>query len=105
MIFKTPFILAVQVFIKKTHMIFYNPLCSEKLLKSPKLVEIRSDIKLKPFKRPIKNDFQLFFDFKAAVKTMEKDPLRWHGGIKVSMAVAFNEGMHGLAQEMPKVRY
>lgn len=39
----------------------------------------------------------------AAVKTMEKDPLRWHGGIKVSMAVAFNEGMHGLAQEMPKI--
>ena len=35
---------------------------------------------------------------------MEKDPLRWHGGIKVSMAVAFNEGMDGVAQEMPKVR-
>jgi hypothetical protein len=35
---------------------------------------------------------------------MEKDPLRYHGGIKVSMAVAFNEGLQGLPQEMPKVR-
>ena len=34
---------------------------------------------------------------------MEKDPLRWHGGIKVSMAVALNEGMQGLIQNFPTV--
>ena len=39
----------------------------------------------------------------AAVKRMEKDPLRWHGGIKVSMAVALNEGMQGLIQNFPTV--
>jgi hypothetical protein len=34
---------------------------------------------------------------------MEKDPLRWHGGIKISMAAALNDGMYGLVQQLPQV--
>ena len=34
---------------------------------------------------------------------MEKDPLRWHGGIKVSMAAALNDGLNGLVLLLPQV--
>ena len=35
---------------------------------------------------------------------MEKDPLRWHGGVKVSMAAALNDGLNGLASLLPQVK-
>jgi len=40
------------------------------------------------------------FLFQANIKQMENDPLRWHGGIKISMAVAFNNALKGLDQQL-----
>ena len=34
---------------------------------------------------------------------MEKDPLRWHGGMMVSMAAALNDGIVGLPPMLPQV--
>jgi hypothetical protein len=34
---------------------------------------------------------------------MENDPLRWHGGIKISMAVAFNDALKGLEHQLHTV--
>ena len=36
---------------------------------------------------------------------MENDPLRWHGGIKISMAVAFNDALKGLEHQLHTVSY
>jgi hypothetical protein len=47
-------------------------------------------------------DGRVYFQ-QASVMRMEKDPLRWHGGIKISMAVALSEGLEGLVQDLPQV--